>query len=624
MAHAVNIDGLRRTLLIYAAAGAFLIGVAAAALSVLPFFDRLHTFAADTVSDHARVAARSIGALVSGRHQVVRLITSRTQARVLLEDFNSGRVDETVYRERTATILADALQSADDVTGVIRIPSTGSVRVAVGRSVDENLWPADWASVTKVTAHGPVITDEGARIVLASPIFDHAQARIGTDIVVMTVQAIADQLASSKSEAGGSTRVFLVFRDGGHIRYLLADGSTIGQQDVPQLSPSTVGASLMRSAGMLTEYMDRGQIVSIAPTGTNNWAVLVMRSADEVLGGLNEELMLVAMAVLTLTLLGSGGIYLLLRPLTGNLVIHADALAEKVRHATADAEQARDRADGARRMVESAYGELKRTQETLLQAEKMASLGGLVAGVAHEINTPVGIVVTGASFLAGETDKLKRAYQADDLSTEDLEHYLSVAEEATGLIQSNAMRAADLIQSFKQVAVDQTAGERRSIDLAAYVAEVLASLKPHLKKLPIELDLSIPAGLELDTFPGALSQVLTNLVMNALTHAFEPGQPGTLTISAEDKAGSVVLRFADDGKGIATLNRNKVFEPFFTTKRNAGGSGLGLHIVFNLVTRTLGGTVILDKAEKGCVFLIRIPKHAPEASRVTAERDAVS
>ncbi|OAN49256.1 hypothetical protein A6A04_03840 [Paramagnetospirillum marisnigri] len=266
---------------------------------------------------------------------------------------------------------------------------------------------------------------------------------------------------------------------------------------------------------------------------------------------------------------------------------------------------------GAKDRAESALAELQQAQQSLIQAEKMASLGGLVAGVAHEINTPVGIGLTGASTLAAETERLRKLYGDQAMTEEDFLDYLNVAAETARLLLTNMNRAAELIHSFKQVAVDQTSAERRRFDLKTYIEEILNSLTPSLKKRRLRVEVSCPPRIEMNSYPGILSQVLTNLVMNALVHAYDEGQTGILAITVEDLGDDVALAFSDDGKGIPAENLPRIFDPFFTTRRSNGGSGLGLHIVFNVVTGSLNGQVDVASAPgRGTTFNLRFPKTA--------------
>jgi two-component system NtrC family sensor kinase len=260
--------------------------------------------------------------------------------------------------------------------------------------------------------------------------------------------------------------------------------------------------------------------------------------------------------------------------------------------------------------AEEALAQLTETQETLVQAEKLASLGALVGGVAHEINTPVGIALSCASHLADSTKRLAALFEADDIGIDDFQSYLATAADTTRLIQANCERAAALIGSFKQVAVDRTSSERRSFELAGYIAETLSSLSPKLRQNGHKVMIDCPVGIEMDGYPGALSQVLTNLVLNSATHGYDPGQPGTLRIAVEQSTPDQIrLVYSDDGKGIPEEYRNRVFDPFFTTRRGQGGTGLGLHILYNLVTGPMQGSVALEaEPGRGTRFVLTFPR----------------
>ncbi|WP_028451035.1 sensor histidine kinase [Chitinilyticum aquatile] len=279
-------------------------------------------------------------------------------------------------------------------------------------------------------------------------------------------------------------------------------------------------------------------------------------------------------------------------------------IAEKS-HAEAEMRQAKEGA-------ENAYRQLKEAQSSLVQSEKMASLGNLVAGVAHEINTPVGVIVTSASVLVDETQHFRKSLENNALKKSEVIQYGAVAEQSANLILANAERAAQLIQSFKRVAVDQTSEARREFDLSTYLNEIITSLRPTLKHSLVDVASQCPEGIRMDSYPGALSQIVTNFLTNAMAHAFDPGQVGHIRIAAEEEGNMVTISFNDDGKGIAPEHLSRIFDPFFTTKRGSGGSGLGLNIVYNLVTQTLGGTIFVNSQPGiGTSFVVCIPKVGP-------------
>ncbi|HYH19806.1 MAG TPA: PAS-domain containing protein [Azospirillum sp.] len=276
--------------------------------------------------------------------------------------------------------------------------------------------------------------------------------------------------------------------------------------------------------------------------------------------------------------------------------------------------RAEEEVRAAKEEAERALKELKEAQAHLVQSEKMAALGSLVAGVAHEINTPIGIALTGASLLAERTGVIRRSFEVGKLRKPDFADYIDTAAEATQLMMLNVDRAAQLIQSFKQIAVDQASEERRVFDMRDYIHEVLRSLGVRLKKAAHTVEVRCPDDLVLDSYPGALSQVLTNFVMNSIMHGYAPGQAGRLTVVvARLSPDEVELRYSDDGRGIPPALHGRVFEPFFTTSRGTGGSGLGLNIVYNIVTRTLKGRITLDSAPgRGTTFTLRFPRVAPD------------
>lgn len=252
---------------------------------------------------------------------------------------------------------------------------------------------------------------------------------------------------------------------------------------------------------------------------------------------------------------------------------------------------------------------LQETQHRLIQSEKMAALGGLVAGVAHEINSPVGISVTAASLLDEKTKECAALIETQTLKRSDLTKYMQLAQDSSAMILSNLRRASDLINSFKQVAVDQTCEKAGIFNLKECIDNIVLTLHPTLRKTSHIVEVNCPANVQLDSYPGAIGQVISNLILNSLLHGFEDMEKGKLSINVTELKDNIEILYSDNGKGIPEKNISRVFEPFFTTKRSSGGTGLGLHILYNLVTQTLDGHISCEShLGSGAVFQILIPK----------------
>ncbi len=252
--------------------------------------------------------------------------------------------------------------------------------------------------------------------------------------------------------------------------------------------------------------------------------------------------------------------------------------------------------------------DLKSAQNKLVESEKMASLGGLVAGVAHEINTPIGIGITAASLLAEKVTKFFELYTNGQIKRSELEKFLDTAMQSSNMILSNLTRAADLIHSFKEVAVDQSSELKRTFRVKQYLEEILTSLTAKLRRTKHKVEIKCDDNIVLDSYPGVLCQIVTNLVLNSLIHAYDGEEEGILAFEIELEGDRLIFEYADNGKGITPENINKIFEPFFTTKRGQGGTGLGLHIIYNLVTQKLKGTICCEsQVKKGTKFTIEFP-----------------
>jgi len=251
---------------------------------------------------------------------------------------------------------------------------------------------------------------------------------------------------------------------------------------------------------------------------------------------------------------------------------------------------------------------IQMAKDQLVESERMASLGGLVAGIAHDVNTPLGVSVTATSFLQDRVSKLQSAYDDKKLTGNTMTSFLSEAKQTITLLTNNLNRASDLISSFKQVAVDQTSEAEREINVSEYLTEVVQSLAPKFKNTQHTIDIHCPDDLSIKCAPGVLAQILTNMIMNSLIHGFEDKSKGAIKLEVSEQDNNLIINYSDDGRGLDEGTLERHFDAFFTTRRGKGGSGLGTHIMYNLVTQTLGGGIqAFSQPDQGLQYKITIP-----------------
>lgn len=362
---------------------------------------------------------------------------------------------------------------------------------------------------------------------------------------------------------------------------------------------------VMMSAGWL---VGRAQAVALTVMAMVGVLVLYWMHATGVNFTNEQRFPIYAVAYLLLIVLGSA-----IGASTAHIV-HSQynrlvGLSEDLRNLNADLEA---RVEVRTHELSEALAHLQRTQDDLVQAEKLASLGSMVAGISHELNTPIGNAVTVVGALHARALALKASAKAGTMKRSELDSGLDTIAEMSTLIDRSVNRAATLVASFKQVAIDQTSERRRDFSLRELVEDMLTSLRPGFRHQPWVIVNAVPDDIRCDSFPGPLGQVLTNLIQNAVLHAFEGRDHGAIEICARRDAEAVVLDVVDDGIGMNTVTLVHIFEPFFTTKLGRGGSGMGLAICRRIANNVLAGDLTVRSAvESGTCFTLRMPIRTP-------------
>jgi signal transduction histidine kinase len=256
--------------------------------------------------------------------------------------------------------------------------------------------------------------------------------------------------------------------------------------------------------------------------------------------------------------------------------------------------------------------EKREFEKQIIKLEKLSEVGGLVAGVAHEVNTLIGVCVTAISFQLKKVTAMEESFKNNKIGKNDFQEFLSLLSDINSIIFSNLERVSVFIKDFKRVSVDMTHEECMNFFVKKQIDSILNALSPQLKQTKHKINVICDENLEISSFPGSFSQIITNFITNSLIHGFDEQQSGNISITAEKYQDYVQLVYSDDGKGIPSENLDKIFNPFYTTKKSQGGTGLGLNIIFNIVTKTLKGTITCKSTEsKGTSFIIKIPLQTP-------------
>jgi signal transduction histidine kinase len=311
-----------------------------------------------------------------------------------------------------------------------------------------------------------------------------------------------------------------------------------------------------------------------------------------------------------------GKLYQAFNNLFNSIEIHQDSRDEALaqaksyqEHLVVLTQELEKRVEDRTKELQKTIDTLKKAQNQLVESEKMAALGALVSGVAHEVNTPLGNAVTGSTIIKQETTKLLRCMQDGTLKKSTLEESLRHIDETSHLLFKSINTAADLIRSFKKISIDQSIEQKREFNIVEYVDEIVKTFRNKLKQIPVDVEIIAEESIIINSYPGVLAQILNNFIQNSIIHGFEHKRDtAKITIEIEKTDKNLHFVYKDNGAGMSDKFKLKAFEPFVTTKRNAGGTGLGLNIVYNIITQKLNGSITLDtKQGEGTSFIIDIP-----------------
>ena len=307
-----------------------------------------------------------------------------------------------------------------------------------------------------------------------------------------------------------------------------------------------------------------------------------------------------------------GGVDYLLKPIDDNLLLNRVRQYQHLHERELTLERRTGDLEASNVQLREALGRLRKTQDKLVQSEKLAALGAIVAAVAHELNTPIGNCMTVMTTMEDKLKEFEEVFASGSIKRSQLEEYLDTSRKATQLMMRGLGRTADLVESFKQVAVDHTSSKRRAFDLRENIDSLVALINASLRKTSYAIKLDIPGDILMDSYPGPLDQIVSNLINNSVRHGFKGRERGLIELRAEQENDTVQLTYSDDGVGMSDEVLQHVFDPFFTTQFGKGGSGLGMNICYNLVNGLLGGSIEAhNRAQGGCLFIITLPLVAP-------------
>ncbi|MBP0020124.1 MAG: sensor histidine kinase [Cyanobacteria bacterium SBLK] len=609
----LNSRKLQRLLIIYSASGLFSLSAIVAAASIFPFSQQLKKNEERHLQLMLNSRTRTVDEFLLRAKDVALQITSRTRGRQLLEGYNKGEIERQETTEFTEKILTDALERTEDAIGITRLDNRENPIARVGRSIPKQFWQIPSQQSQNARVSNPIELENNPYIIIGAPIINpQSRERVGTDIVLFKVDSL-QQIIQNYTRSGETGEIILgtVDRDRVEIFFPKQDATEETLLDRDRAIRKAVEG---QQTGLL-----RGktrQSFAFEPVRETQWGLVAKVDDRKLYAVVNRQIKTVTIAIIFVSLLGTVGTILLIRPLTGKAIVGVDKLKKQVREKT------------------FALQKLKQTQVQLIQQEKMATLGQLVAGVAHEINNPISFIYGNIDHARNHVEDLKNLIelyqhyypQPESTIQENLEEIELefIVEDLSNIFNSMEMgseRIRKIVLSLRNFSRLDEANMKK-VDINEGLQSTLMILKSQCKatrdRPEIEIVTQYGKLPAIDCYPSLLNQVFLNLISNAIDaieekyqlekYQFQKQSPIIKIVTEERHSKWIIIQIEDNGIGIEREVREKLFEPFFTTKTLGQGTGLGLSIAYSIIVEQHGGQLSCQSQPgEGCKFIIEIP-----------------
>ena len=618
--HRKSIEGvgrLQRSLIVYSTLGIFSISLVVASISVFPLYHQLRKGEEKNLRSALHAKALTINEFLSRAKDITVQIASRTQARKMLIDYNQRKISSKVAVQKITKFLTDALNQSQDVVGISRITQDNELLVQIGLPIPSEFKPQLPLQSKDAVVSAPILLAGKFYLVVTKPILNSTGKQAGADIVLFKASGL-QKILQKNVGLGKTSKMILgtANKDQAQLFFSLRNSNN---QSEPRMLKTAISQAASGKNGLLyeEESLLKSKIIVFESLINNKWGLAIKVDSQELYASVHKQLLIIGIMIVLLSGLGTSGMALLLRPLSGQVLIHTDELEQQVQEKTV------------------AIEELKQTQAQLIQTEKMSSLGQLVAGVAHEINNPVNFIYGNLKYADEYIQNLLglvELYQNTSTNSDTyIEEYIEEIEleflkvdlpKLFYSMKEGANRIRDIVLSLKNFSRSDEAGMKLA-DLHEGIESTLLILQHRLKGKPDKPTIQVVKRYgelpEIECHVNQINQVFMNLLANAIDilddynqqHSPKECKPNSSTIVIHTElleSNQVVVRIADNGPGMTQTVRNRLFEPFFTTKPVGKGTGLGLSISYQIIVEQHGGKLWCDSTpEQGTEFTIQIP-----------------